>query len=114
MSLRRRIAALAAAALFAKCAVGCARRRYVRRVCGCCRRPAARAFLGKQEAEALRVFQDEINRAGGINGRQLRIVISDDQTNPQLAVQLMTGVLENHPAIVLDGGPRPRVAPPRR
>lgn len=63
------------------------------------------AFLGKQEAEALRVFAEDRNRSGGIDGRPLQIVVSDDQTNPQIAVQLMNGVLENHPAIVLDGGP---------
>jgi branched-chain amino acid transport system substrate-binding protein len=31
--------------------------------------------------------------------------VTDDQTNPQIAVQLMSQALENHPAIVLDGGP---------
>jgi len=63
------------------------------------------AFLGKQEAEALHVFEDDINQAGGIKGRPLHVVVSDDQTNPQIAVQLMSQALENHPAIVLDGGP---------
>jgi branched-chain amino acid transport system substrate-binding protein len=63
------------------------------------------AFLGQAEAQALRVFEADINRSGGVKGRPLRIVISDDQTNPQLAVQLMNQALENHPAIVIDGGP---------
>lgn len=63
------------------------------------------AFLGKQEAEALRVFEDDLNKAGGIKGRPLHVVVSDDQTNPQIAVQLMSQALQNHPAIVLDGGP---------
>jgi branched-chain amino acid transport system substrate-binding protein len=63
------------------------------------------AFLGKQEAEALHVFEDDFNRAGGFKGRPLRVVVYDDQTNPQLAVQLTSQALENHPAIVLDGGP---------
>ena len=63
------------------------------------------AFLGNQEAEALRVFEDDINRAGGIKGRPLHVIVSDDQTNPQIAVQLMSQALQKHPAIVLDGGP---------
>ena len=63
------------------------------------------AFLGKQEAEALRVFEDEFNRAGGFKGRPLHVIVYDDQTNPQLAVQLTSQALDKHPAVVLDGGP---------
>ena len=63
------------------------------------------AFLGKQEAEALRVFENNLNRAGGIAGRPVHVTVYDDQTNPQLAVQLMSQALDKHPAIVFDGGP---------
>jgi branched-chain amino acid transport system substrate-binding protein len=63
------------------------------------------AFLGMQEAAALKLFADTTNAAGGINGRMLAIAIQDDQTNAQTAVQLMSAALANHPAIVLDGGP---------
>ena len=63
------------------------------------------AFLGKQEAEAIRLFESTVNAAGGIRGRQIVVDIEDDQTNPQTAVSLMTGALARHPAIVLDGGP---------
>jgi branched-chain amino acid transport system substrate-binding protein len=63
------------------------------------------AFLGKQEAEAIRLFQTTINAAGGIHGRAIAVDIDDDQTNPQTAVSLMTQALARHPAIVLDGGP---------
>jgi branched-chain amino acid transport system substrate-binding protein len=63
------------------------------------------AFLGKAEAEALKVFSDDLNRHGGIKGRPLNVIVLDDQTNPQVAVQLMNGAVEKHPAIVLDGGP---------
>jgi branched-chain amino acid transport system substrate-binding protein len=63
------------------------------------------AFLGTQEAAALRVFETDLNRTGGIKGRPLHVTVLDDQTNPQTAVQLMNQALQNHPAIVLDGGP---------
>ncbi len=63
------------------------------------------AFLGKQEVEAIKLFEATVNQAGGIKGRQLKVVIEDDQTNPQIAVQLMNRALTKHPAIVLDGGP---------
>jgi branched-chain amino acid transport system substrate-binding protein len=63
------------------------------------------SFLGKAEAEALKVFTDDLNKSGGIKGRPLNVIVLDDQTNPQIAVQLMNQALEKHPAIVLDGGP---------
>jgi branched-chain amino acid transport system substrate-binding protein len=62
------------------------------------------AFLGKQEAAAIAVFEDNVNKAG-IDGRQIHVTVGDDQTDPEVAVQLMTQALANHPAIVLDGGP---------
>jgi branched-chain amino acid transport system substrate-binding protein len=63
------------------------------------------AFLGNQEAAAIRVFESTINAAGGIHGRPIAVDIEDDQTNPQTAVLLMTQALTRRPAIVLDGGP---------
>lgn len=63
------------------------------------------AFLGKGEADALHVFTDQLNKAGGIKGRPLDVEILDDQTNSEVAVELMNQALTHHPAIVLDGGP---------
>ena len=63
------------------------------------------AFLGKAEGASLGAFEDAINKKGGIRGRPLKIVIDDDQTNPQVAVQLMNQALAKHPSIVFDGGP---------
>ena len=63
------------------------------------------AFLGKAEAEALHVFADDLNKTGGIKGCPLNVIVLDDQTNPQIAVQLTNQALDKHPAIVLDGGP---------
>jgi branched-chain amino acid transport system substrate-binding protein len=63
------------------------------------------AFLGRAEADAIRVFVDQFNAAGGIKGRVLDVEISDDLTKPDTAVELMQAALAKHPAIVLDGGP---------
>ncbi len=63
------------------------------------------AFLGKQEVEALKVFEDNLNKSGGIGGRPIHFVVYDDQTSSQQAVTMMTQALDHHPAIVLDGGP---------
>lgn len=58
-------------------------------------------FVGKTDAEALRVLQETVNKQGGIRGRPIRFVIGDDQTNPQVAVQLLNDILQKHPSIVL-------------
>jgi len=63
------------------------------------------AFLGKGEADAIRIFVATVNAAGGIHGRALAVDIEDDLTSPQTAVALMTQALTRHPAIVIDGGP---------
>lgn len=63
------------------------------------------AFLGKAEAASLGAFEEAFNRAGGFKGRPIKIVVDDDQTNPQIAVQLMNQALTKHPALVFDGGP---------
>jgi branched-chain amino acid transport system substrate-binding protein len=63
------------------------------------------AFLGNQEATALRLFAATVNAAGGVRGTPLQIDIDDDQTSPQTAVALMTQALARRPAIVFDGGP---------
>jgi branched-chain amino acid transport system substrate-binding protein len=59
------------------------------------------AFLGKNEAAALGLVEQNVNAAGGIHGRQIKFVIQDDQSNPQVAVQLLTGVIAKHVPIVL-------------
>lgn len=59
------------------------------------------AFLGKQEQQALQLEEKVINKAGGIHGHPVRFVFHDDQSTPQVAVQLLNEVLATHPAIVL-------------
>lgn len=51
------------------------------------------AFLGSKEAEAMRIVEGDVNKRGGIRGRPIKIVIEDDQTNPQVAVQLLNGLI---------------------
>lgn len=59
------------------------------------------AFVGKEGATSLIVAQDTVNKAGGINGRPIKIVIQDDQSNPQVAVQLVTKMLANGAQVIL-------------
>lgn len=59
------------------------------------------AFIGKAEAGSLGLVEDLVNRTGGIAGRPLKFNIKDDQTNAQLAVQLMNGVVAEKAPVVL-------------
>lgn len=51
------------------------------------------AFLGKGEAEAMRVIEEVVNKSGGIHGRPVKFVMHDDQTNPQVTVQLTNNLI---------------------
>ena len=51
------------------------------------------AFLGKAQQQALGLIQQIANRNGGIKGRPLSFAIVDDQSSPQLAVQLANAII---------------------
>lgn len=59
------------------------------------------AFLGKAEQQAIEVAEKVINAHGGIHGRPLHVVFHDDQTSPQVAVQLTNQIIATHPAVIL-------------
>jgi len=61
----------------------------------------AGAFLGKEESDALAVIEAVTNKAGGIGGRPIKFVIADDQSNPQVAVQLTNGVIAKKVSVIL-------------
>jgi branched-chain amino acid transport system substrate-binding protein len=63
------------------------------------------AFTGNSLwAPGLRAFEKWANANGGINGRPLHFEIRDDQSNPQIAVQLATDIIAHHPAVMIGGG----------
>lgn len=59
------------------------------------------AFLGNGERQALQFAESATNASGGIQGHKLTFVYHDDQTNPQVAVQLANDVLATKPAVIL-------------
>jgi branched-chain amino acid transport system substrate-binding protein len=61
------------------------------------------AFIGKGEQQALQLVEKVVNAAGGIKGRPLQFVFQDDQTNPQVAVQLASDVLGQKPQAMVGG-----------
>ncbi|HVA14350.1 MAG TPA: ABC transporter substrate-binding protein [Stellaceae bacterium] len=62
------------------------------------------AFLGKEEQQALLILEKLVNQQGGIGGKPLHFVFHDDQSNPQIAVQLTNDVLALHPAVIMGSG----------
>lgn len=59
------------------------------------------AFVGKEAATGLGIAQDAINKAGGVNGHPIKFVVHDDQTNPQVAVQLVDDLLARNVPVFL-------------
>lgn len=59
------------------------------------------AFLGKAEQQALEQFEKQANAEGGIHGQPLKFVFHDDQSSPQVAVQLANQVKASNPPVIL-------------
>jgi branched-chain amino acid transport system substrate-binding protein len=59
------------------------------------------AFLGAGHQDSLTILAEIVNKSGGIRGRQLRFVFHDDQSSPQVAVQLTSQILAEKPAVIL-------------
>ena len=59
------------------------------------------AFVGQGQGDVLTALEDDVDKAGGIGGATLHFVFEDDQTSPQVAVQLITNLLASHPAVVM-------------
>ena len=63
------------------------------------------SFVGKGQQENLSALEAEVNKAGGIGGgRTVRFVYHDDQSTPQVAVQLLTEIMASKPTVVLGSG----------
>jgi branched-chain amino acid transport system substrate-binding protein len=59
------------------------------------------AFLGKSELQSLQIIEQMVNKGGGIKGRPIHFTVQDDQSNPQVAVQLTNGVIAKKPPVIL-------------
>lgn len=59
------------------------------------------AFVGQGQKDTLSALAEQVNATGGIGGEKLNFVFHDDQTQPQLAVQLTSQILGSQPAVVM-------------
>jgi branched-chain amino acid transport system substrate-binding protein len=58
-------------------------------------------FFGSAEARALKVIESTVNAGNGIKGRPVQFTILDDQTSPQVTVQLMNGLIAKNVPLFL-------------
>ncbi len=63
------------------------------------------AFLGQAEQTTLAILEKHVNASGGVHGHPVHFVLYDDQSSPQIDVQLVNPLLARHVAVVIDGGP---------
>lgn len=61
----------------------------------------AASFLGKGEQKSLQILEGVVNGEKGIGGQPVRFVFHDDQSSPQIAVQLLAQVTASRPPIIL-------------
>ncbi len=59
------------------------------------------AFIGKGEAQDLKLIEELVNKRGGINGRPIAFDVQDDGSNAQTALQLTTGILATKPPLFM-------------
>jgi len=59
------------------------------------------AFVGTTQQQALKALEAYVNKNGGIRGRPVSFVVADAQSNPQVAVQLVQGLVAKHVPLIL-------------
>src|SRR5690348_10900992 len=59
------------------------------------------SFLGKGEQQALQLLEKSVNKAGGIHGQPVEFQFYDDQSSPQVAVQLGSQIKAKNPPVIL-------------
>ncbi|HEY6822161.1 MAG TPA: ABC transporter substrate-binding protein [Burkholderiales bacterium] len=59
------------------------------------------SFLGKGEQQAMQLLEKSVNKSGGIGGQPVEFTFYDDQSSPQVAVQLGSQLKAKNPAVIL-------------
>jgi branched-chain amino acid transport system substrate-binding protein len=63
------------------------------------------AFLGKSYVEGIRAVELRVNATGGIQGHPLKFISADTQSNGQVDLQLVNGLIAKHVPVFIDGAP---------
>jgi branched-chain amino acid transport system substrate-binding protein len=62
------------------------------------------SFLGDPEAKTLRLYVDQVNKAGGVNGRKLEVVIYDSAGDAKQAATFARRLIEEDKVDIIVGG----------
>ena len=63
------------------------------------------AFLGTSYVKTFQAAESVVNATGGVRGRPLKIITSDNQTNPQVGLQLTNALISKKITYFIDGAP---------
>jgi len=61
------------------------------------------SFLGAPEAKTIEMLAEQINADGGINGRQIELIIKDSAANPEKAISFAKQLIEEDKVIAIIG-----------
>jgi branched-chain amino acid transport system substrate-binding protein len=61
----------------------------------------AYAFQGQDALQALNIIESMTNKSGGIQGRPIKFVVTDDQSSPSNAVQAANRIIAKHATVML-------------
>ena len=59
------------------------------------------AFAGEQIRDGMLIAIDEMNKIGGINGKQVELLVEDSKTNPQEAITDFNNLLLKNPNVII-------------
>ena len=59
------------------------------------------SFFGQGEQQILRLLEKRVNDTGGVHGQPLHFDFQDDQSIPQIAVQVISNMQASKPAVIL-------------
>jgi branched-chain amino acid transport system substrate-binding protein len=62
------------------------------------------AFLGEPARKTLELYVDQVNKAGGVNGRKLDLVLYDSKSSAKDAAELVRRLIEQDKVDILVGG----------
>ncbi len=61
------------------------------------------AFLGAPEARTAEAFVENLNKAGGINGRQIQLIVKDSAATPAQAISLAKQLIDEEKVLAIIG-----------
>jgi len=60
--------------------------------------------LGLQEMHSIRLFEEKLNKHGGIKGRKVQFIIEDDESDPAKASEAVSKLIKDYNVIAIIGG----------